>query len=159
MKLGLTLGKFAPLHKGHQYLIESALAQVDKLVIVIYACEELPECPLAIRASWLSRLYPQVEVILAPDGPKETGYTPQIMHNQEQYLLHVTEGYQFDTFFCSEPYGEHISKALCCQNCLIDVERNTVPIGATLIRNNLVLYQDFLSPLVFNDLMSTYTPL
>ena len=46
MKLGFTLGKFAPLHKGHQWLIDKALSQVDQLIVVIYACDELPQCPL-----------------------------------------------------------------------------------------------------------------
>ncbi len=32
---GLTLGKFAPLHRGHQLLIDTALAEVDELVITI----------------------------------------------------------------------------------------------------------------------------
>ena len=31
MRRGLVLGKFAPLHRGHQFLIEHALAQVDKI--------------------------------------------------------------------------------------------------------------------------------
>ena len=50
--IGLTLGKFAPLHLGYQFLIESALGHVDQLIVVIYACDELPECPLCIRAAW-----------------------------------------------------------------------------------------------------------
>ena len=28
-KVGFTIGKFAPLHKGHQYLIETALKEMD----------------------------------------------------------------------------------------------------------------------------------
>ena len=33
-KVGLTLGKFAPLHKGHQYLFETALSEINHLIIV-----------------------------------------------------------------------------------------------------------------------------
>ena len=28
-KIGFTIGKFAPLHKGHQYLIETALKEME----------------------------------------------------------------------------------------------------------------------------------
>ena len=35
-KIGFTIGKFAPFHKGHQYLIETALKEVDKLIVVVY---------------------------------------------------------------------------------------------------------------------------
>ncbi len=33
---GLTLGKFAPLHKGHQLVIETALAEMDEVISIIY---------------------------------------------------------------------------------------------------------------------------
>ena len=35
-KVGFTIGKFAPLHKGHQYLIETALKEMDKMIVVVY---------------------------------------------------------------------------------------------------------------------------
>ena len=31
---GLVIGKFFPLHKGHQYLIDTALEQVKELTIL-----------------------------------------------------------------------------------------------------------------------------
>ena len=37
---GLTLGKFAPLHKGHQLVIETALSEMDEVVVIIYDCLE-----------------------------------------------------------------------------------------------------------------------
>ena len=36
MKRGLVFGKFLPLHRGHQLMIETALSQVDDLTIVVY---------------------------------------------------------------------------------------------------------------------------
>ena len=35
-KIGFTIGKFAPFHKGHEYLIETALKEMDKVVVVVY---------------------------------------------------------------------------------------------------------------------------
>ena len=35
-KIGFTIGKFAPLHKGHQFLIETALKEMDEFYVVIY---------------------------------------------------------------------------------------------------------------------------
>ena len=34
--IGFTIGKFAPLHKGHQLLIETALKEMDELYVVVY---------------------------------------------------------------------------------------------------------------------------
>ena len=35
-KIGFTIGKFAPLHKGHEYLIETALREMEKFIVVVY---------------------------------------------------------------------------------------------------------------------------
>ncbi|MDU0352764.1 AAA family ATPase [Paraglaciecola aquimarina] len=116
MTRGLTLGKFAPLHIGHQFLIDFALQHVDELVIVIYACDELPVCPLETRIDWINQLYPNVKVIAAKDGPKEVGYSQAITNKHDAYLKHLLQDYTFDCFFSSEPYGEHVSLALNCRD-------------------------------------------
>ena len=36
IKRGFTIGKFAPFHKGHQYLIETALKEMDEFYVVVY---------------------------------------------------------------------------------------------------------------------------
>ncbi len=75
--LGLTLGKFAPLHKGHQFMIETALQEVDELIVVIYETKVTP-IPHHVRANWIRRLYPEVRVIEAWDGPD--GYSDNREH-------------------------------------------------------------------------------
>ncbi len=35
MKRGLTLGKYAPLHRGHQLVIETGLAETDEMVVIV----------------------------------------------------------------------------------------------------------------------------
>ncbi|MGF1939291.1 MAG: adenylyltransferase/cytidyltransferase family protein [Nostoc sp. ChiQUE02] len=52
-KCGLTLGKYAPLHKGHQFVIETALAEMDEVLVIIYDCPEVTAIPLTVRARWL----------------------------------------------------------------------------------------------------------
>ncbi|WP_158972065.1 adenylyltransferase/cytidyltransferase family protein [Paraglaciecola sp. L3A3] len=153
MAKGLTLGKFAPLHKGHQALIDFSLRYADQLVIVIYACDELPSCPLPIRIKWLEQLYPQVQVILAIDGPKEVGYSQEIINKHDVYLQELLKDHCFDYFFSSESYGEHVSLALNCKDIRFDQARTKVPISATKIRNNVDQFKDYLSPLVYNTLI------
>jgi HTH-type transcriptional regulator, transcriptional repressor of NAD biosynthesis genes len=151
---GLTLGKFAPLHRGHQLLIETALQQVEKLTVVIYSCDELPEFSLQDRVRWITTLYPQVHIIQAIDGPKETGYTPTITALHDKYLQNLLRNERIDYFFSSEPYGYHVSLALQCIDVRVDQGRIRMPISASKIRQNFAQYQEFLCPLVFNDLMS-----
>lgn len=42
---GLTLGKFAPPHRSHQWLIETGLAETDEM-IVVYDAPEITAIPL-----------------------------------------------------------------------------------------------------------------
>src|SRR5690606_27511512 len=59
-RIGLTLGKFAPLHRGHELLIETALGEVEHLIVLVYDCPETTPVPLGVRAQWIRDLYPSV---------------------------------------------------------------------------------------------------
>ena len=147
---GLVLGKFAPLHKGHQYLIETALSQVDQLYVVIYNCPEVIAIPLHVRADWIRYLYPSVVVIEAWDGPKEEGHSDTIKKIQEEYLLKVVPQ-PITHFFSSEWYGSHVSKAFGAKNVTVDMKRKTFPISGTMIRSNPHKYSHMLDPYVYKD--------
>lgn len=151
-KHGLTLGKFAPLHKGHQYLIEEALKEVDELTIIIYDTDVI-EVPLQIRANWIKALYPQVNVIKAWDGPKGYDFDPIYERQEEIYIADLLQGKKITHFFCNEYYGEHMSKSLGAINWQIDHKKNTIPINGTLIRKNPYKYKNFISDIVYRDLI------
>jgi HTH-type transcriptional regulator, transcriptional repressor of NAD biosynthesis genes len=147
-KIGLTLGKFAPLHRGHQFVIETALAEVDELRLVIYDCPETTPIPLGVRADWIRTLYPQVQVIEAWDGPTEVGDTLEIKRSHEAYLQNELGLSGITHFYCSEFYGDHISQAFGATNRLVDCDRRTA------IRANPPAFRDFLHPLVYRDLVT-----
>ena len=151
MRHGLTLGKFAPFHRGHQLLLETALAEVDKLVVMVYATD-LTDIPLQVRAGWIRELYPTVHVIEAWDGPDSYGNTPEIRNEQEMYILRKLNGLRITHFYSSEFYGEHVSRALGAVDRRIDEERTTVPISGTDLRANYFLGREYIAPKVYADL-------
>jgi HTH-type transcriptional regulator, transcriptional repressor of NAD biosynthesis genes len=153
-KNGLTLGKYAPLHAGHQLVIETALYEMDEVTVVIYDSPEVTSIPLPIRANWIRHLYPSVQVIEAWDGPTEVGDTPEIKKRQEDYLLHTLGISGITHFYCSEFYGEHVSHALGAVNRLVDCDRQTVPVSGTAIRENPYAFRDYLHPIVYRDLIA-----
>jgi len=53
MTLGLVLGKFAPLHRGHQLVLDAATHQTENQVVVIYDSPSTTDIPLAVRARWV----------------------------------------------------------------------------------------------------------
>src|SRR5690606_30291600 len=119
MRRGLTLGKFAPFHRGHQLLIEKASAEVDELCVMVYTTDVM-DVPLQIRAGWIKRLYPQVQIIEAWDGPPGYGDTPEIRKVQEDYILRKLRGIHITHFYSSEFYGEHVSRALAAIDRRVD---------------------------------------
>ncbi len=154
MKIGLTLGKFAPLHHGHQLLIERSLAEMDQTVVLIYDCPELDVPALPVRADWIRQLYPQVEVLEAWDGPSEMGLDPAITAQHDAYLKKQLAGRRITHFYSSEPYGEHVSRALDAVDIRVDCARSEVPISATAIRIDPFVQRQFLAPLVYREFLS-----
>ncbi|WP_375031782.1 AAA family ATPase [Flavobacterium sp. LAR06] len=152
-KVGLTLGKFAPFHKGHQLLIETAIKEMDEVIVLIYD-DPVINISLATRASWIREIYPNIVVIEGVNSPNDTGYTAEIMKIQEDYVLSVLDNRNISHFYSSEPYGEHMSIALNAINRQVDVSRNIVPISATKIRKDPFKNKNFVQPKVYADLIT-----
>jgi NadR type nicotinamide-nucleotide adenylyltransferase len=154
LKHGLTLGKYAPLHKGHQYVIDTALAEMDKVTAIIYDAPETTDVPLNVRSNWLRKIYPQVDVVEVWDGPTEVGDTLEIKKKHEDYIINTLKIRDVTHFYSSEFYGEHMSVALGAVNRLADPERKLNPVSGKLIRENLFIHRKFLHPLVYRDLIT-----
>ena len=153
MSHGLTLGKYAPRHAGHQRVIEMALAEMDRVTVIIYDCPETTPVPLNVRADWLRDLYPAVNVVEAWDGPVEVGNTPEIMGRHESYVLDDLRIRDVTHFYSSEFYGDHMSRALGAVNRLIDPDRTQIPVSGTLIRADPYRWRQYLPDRVYRDLV------
>ncbi len=162
-RVGLTLGKYAPLHRGHQFVFETALIQVDELIVLVYATE-VTRIPLNVRAQWIRDLYPQVTVIECWAGPDGYSSERDFEIMQEQYILQRLGGRRVTHFFSSEFYGAHVSRALGALDCRVDEARLQVPVSATQIRQQPfehrhdvadVVYRDMITKVVFVGAMST----
>jgi NadR type nicotinamide-nucleotide adenylyltransferase len=153
-KVGLTLGKFAPLHRGHQFVIETALSEMDAVKVILYDSPEVTAVPLPVRAAWIRALYPSVEVIEAWDGPSEVGSDPRLQKLHEDYIIHELGVRGVTHFYSSEFYGEHISRALGAVNRVVDAGRTAFPVSGTAARQDPYKHRAFLHPLVYRDLVT-----
>ena len=151
MITGLTLGKYAPLHLGHEDLFQQALKEVDHLIVVIYDSPSVTDIPLTVRAGWIRAMYPSIEVIEAWNGPEVCGDTPEIKKAHEGYLLSLLKGRKIDRFYTAEFYGEHISKALGAEDCRLN---RLSPFRATDIRNDPYKCRYFVSNRVYKDMIT-----
>ena len=151
--IGFTIGKFAPLHKGHQLVIETALKEVDELYIVIYDTDII-KIDIRERAAWIKRLYPSVHILFAFDSPKQYGLDEKSVNIQMKYLNNLIKDIPVTCFYSSELYGEKVANYLNIENRVVDIKKKIVPICATKIRENYICNKEFLEDFIFEDIES-----
>lgn len=151
-KVGFTIGKFAPLHKGHQFLIETALKEMDEVYVVIYDTDII-NISVKQRAQWIKKLYPKVKIIYAYNSPKKYGLDKESVKIQMDYLLNLIKGIPVTHFYSSELYGEKVANYLNIENRLVDLERKNIPISATLIRNDYIKERKYIENFIYSDII------
>ena len=107
--------------------------------------------PLDVRSRWIRALYPSVRVIEAWDGPTEGGYAPRSSRPRGLRDRHVEDA-RITHFYSSEPYGEHMSRALGAVNRLVDHAR-AARAGLGARSDETVAHRAYVHPLVYRDLI------
>ena len=150
-KIGFTIGKYAPLHKGHQMLLEKALKEMDEVYCVIYDTDVI-DIDVKSRAKWIKKLYPNINIIYAYDSPKQYGMDEESVKIQMDYLSKTIKNIPVTHFYSSELYGEKVAKYLNIENIMVDLERIKIPINATKIRKDYDGNKEYLEVFVYEDL-------
>ena len=138
---GLVVGKFYPPHRGHKFLIDSALAQVDHLDVLV--CVRLEQTiPGELRVRWLQEIHPSacVRAIADPGEDDNSRFWAE-------YTVKVL-GRAPDVVFSSEDYGEAYARFLRCRHVMVDKERKHVPVSARAILSAPLRHWEFLEPCV-----------
>lgn len=143
----LVVGKFAPPHRGHQFLLDAAQAEAERLTIVIWSNPDFPAMSSATRALWLADLYPAADMIVADDGPPNS--EPGPVHHA--YIAALLERHDLrpDVVFTSEEYGDAFASALGVAHVAVDPSRTHVPASGTMIRSNVHAHRHFLDPRIY----------
>ena len=150
MKIGFTIGKFAPLHKGHEELIKKGIAENDEFYILINDTN-VTDVPLEIRAKWLKELFPKAHIILGKNPPKQYGMDEKSIKIQTDYLKEVFKRIPVNRFYSSEEYGKYVARDLGVEDRRVTKQ---IPISATLIRNNVETNKEYLENGVYKEFKS-----
>ena len=149
--IGFTIGKFAPLHKGHQFLIETAIKEMEEFYVVVYDTSII-DIDVKKRANWIKQLYPDVHIIYAYNSPKQYGLDEKSVKIQMENLSELIHDIPVTHFYSSEPYGEKVAEYLNIENRTIDKDRVNVPICATEIRENYEMNAKYLESFILSDI-------
>ena len=168
-RLGLVVGKFAPLHRGHEALIDHASQQCDRLLILSYTQPEFDRCGAANRRRWLAQRFPQHESVVIDDDwlgveCRRLGLPARRMPDNSEddstqqaflaWLLDAVLSRKPDAMFCSESYGPPCAVVLTqvlahpVQAVVVDLHRTRHPISASEIRRAPLRHLGWLSPQV-----------
>lgn len=169
---GLVVGKFAPLHKGHELIIGRALADCDEVIVLSYSRPELPGCSPQNRALWLESRFPTVRRLVLSDellrawpvGPREIPPNDAPAERHRRFVAevcHLQLRCFVDAVFTSEDYGEGFAAALtgyfqqwdpgapAVVHVLVDRDRRQRPVSGSLVRGDVHAHRQWLSPEVY----------
>jgi NadR type nicotinamide-nucleotide adenylyltransferase len=177
---GLVVGKFSPLHLGHEYLIDVAKSQCERLLVLSYSQPELPRCPAHIRTGWLRRRFADVQVVVLDDALlanwcRQTGvatqrlpanHAPDDVHrNFVAWLLREHLALSVDAIFSSESYGDGFAQSLSkhqqarkpgatnVAHVCVDLHRQRYLVSGTAIRASPSAWRDWVSRDVYAHLL------
>ena len=172
---GLVVGKFSPLHRGHELVIRRAFKECDEVILINYSKPELPGCDPEKREQWLAALFPDAKRLVVTDERLQSWATShddfqkvpandaeEIVHRQFcGFLCQSILGVTVDAVFTSEDYGDGFADELtryfrtrrpdAIQVChvMVDRRRNRVPVSGTMLRGEIHKHRQWLSPIVY----------
>ncbi len=139
---GLIIGKFYPPHRGHKYLIDTAVARCTEVTVIV-CWKDGQDISGVERARWIQTIHPTVHVKLLDDNRLTDDDSVGWAENTLAVL-----GFTPDAVFTSEAYGDAYASFMGCVHVLVDKERTHIPISATMVRSNPQKYAAFLEPCV-----------
>lgn len=149
MNIGFTIGKFAPFHDGHKYLISKAISEMDKFYVVVYDTPKF-NIDIETKIKWIKDEFPDVKILKAFNSPMQYGLDKESVEIQMKYLSNIIEYIPVTHFYSSEEYGKYVAEYLNIQNVIVDKERKTYNICATRIRNDVEKEKKYISKNVYD---------
>lgn len=157
-RTGLVVGKFAPLHLGHEHVIHAALAACDHVVLLSYSRPEFLGCEPARRATWLAARFPQTTRIVLDHTAEPLPDNGDSDDTHRAFCAAILRRHldrPIDAVFTSESYGPGFAADLARRqgspvaHITVDPARATIPVSGTTLRTDIHGLRRFLAPEVY----------
>jgi HTH-type transcriptional regulator, transcriptional repressor of NAD biosynthesis genes len=148
-RLGVVVGKFLPPHVGHSYLIGTACAGANHVLVIV--CSRPGDLiPAEVRADMLRELHPDTTVVVTPDDIPESDVeaTSRAWAARTLSLSVAAFGHGPDVAFTSEEYGPRYARYLGARHVAVDPARSRFPISGTAARADPWAAAEFMAPCV-----------
>ena len=149
MTIGFTIGKFAPFHDGHKYLINKAVSEMDKFYIVVYDTPKF-NIDIETKIKWIKDEFPDVKILKAFNSPTQYGLDKESVEIQMKYLSNIIKNISVTHFYSSVEYGKYVAEYLDIQNVIVDKERKKYNICATRIRKDVEKEKEYINKKVYD---------
>jgi len=129
-----------PVHKGHKFLIDTAIEQCETVHVMVCSLSDEPISGL-LRYYWVKKLYkdnPNVNVIHCDDDNPQYDHECKTLNEFYSYWIKsvYTRIEELDAVFTSEDYGDDFARYLEVEHVLVDKDRETFPVSGTKVREN-----------------------
>ena len=147
MTHALVLGKFYPPHAGHHHLIDTALAQADRVTVLVAGAAH-ESIPLEARAAWLQERHPQARVVWGADDTR-VDYDDPAVWDAHMAVFRRLCPERVDVVLTSEAYGPELARRFGgARHVAVDPARTRFPVSGTAVRADPAACWRHLSPAV-----------
>jgi HTH-type transcriptional regulator, transcriptional repressor of NAD biosynthesis genes len=136
---GVVIGKFYPPHKGHHYVIDTALIQCENLYVLV-CWKPSQTVPIRIRVACLREMHPEAHIVEVEDTLADDDTL-----GWAEYTVNRL-GFRPDAVFTSEDYGESYAKAMGSTHLMVDRQRIQFPCSGSMIRSNPLEHLPWVAP-------------
>jgi HTH-type transcriptional repressor of NAD biosynthesis genes len=139
-KTAVVVGKFYPPHRGHKFLIDTAVSHSEEVTVIVCDKKNAHLIPGELRGQWIREIHPGVRVLVIDDVYSD---------DDSVEWARLTIGWLGrapEAVFTSEDYGDRYAACMGSQHIMVDKERAYIPCSGTAIRADPLGHWEYIEP-------------
>jgi HTH-type transcriptional repressor of NAD biosynthesis genes len=157
MVKAFVFGKFLPFHKGHEALINFALAKCDFLTVLV-CCSDKENISSSTRKKWIDKAFIKEKNIEIRTFNYLESELPNTSTSSESVSKIWADVFKkqlpdYSLLITSEEYGNFVAAFMNIQHIAFDIPKKIYPISATAVRNDVFNNWQYVPDSVKPDLL------
>jgi HTH-type transcriptional regulator, transcriptional repressor of NAD biosynthesis genes len=146
---GLVVGKFAPFHNGHKFVIDTALEKMDSVIVLVYSNPDFSNMPTHVRANWIRSIYKDKPVhVFTPESPPSNDaddftqreFVREWLEQHRQQLLLGSKNW-IDVVYGSDEYIPGFARHIGTGHHVVDAKRSKHNVSGAEVREYMKLLE------------------